>query len=379
MQHVNTIFHQLLRHIPRHRFEAVVRRHEGDRRVRTLSCWTQFTVMLFAQLSGRSSLRDTIESWDSHSGRHYHLGGSRVRRSTLADANSARPYQIYTELFHWLLARSRTSQGKSREMVRLIDSTTIDLCKTQFEWARFRSGKAGVKIHTVFDPAAQTPTFFSITEAKCHDRKAARELPLLAGATYVFDRAYNDYAWFSQMHERDIRFVTRMKSNARFEIAENREAVGDGVLEDSLIRLDSDRYSSLLRRIRFLRVEDGKELVFITNDLERSAGQIADLYKQRWQIELFFRWIKQNLRIKTFFGTSENAVKTQIIVAMIAYLLLHMSSKIVPNPKTLQQLARLVTSNLMHRKSILQLLIDAKPPNPPTHHRPHPQQQLSFA
>lgn len=212
MPHANTIFHQLLRKIPRHRFEAVVKRYHGDYRVRTLGCWQQFTVLLFAQLAGSRSLRDTVTAWDSHARCHYHVGGRTVKRSTLADANSRRPHQIYLELFHWLLGQTR--KGAVKDMVRLIDSTTIDLCKQRFEWAHFRSGKAGVKVHTVYDPDAGVPTFFSITTAKCHDRKAAGNLPLMPGSTYVFDRAYNDYGWFNAMCEQKIRFVTRMKTNA---------------------------------------------------------------------------------------------------------------------------------------------------------------------
>ena len=369
MKHINTIFHQLLKFIPRRQFEAVVDRYDGDRRVRSLSCWDQFTVLLYAQFSGCHSLRDVVAAWDSHAGHHYHLGSSSVKRSTLSDANVSRPSQMYLELFYWLLRETRTGRNSSKEMVRLIDSTTIDLCKKQFEWAHFRSGKAGVKMHTVYDPNAHTPTFFSITTAKCHDRKAARKMPLLSGTTYVFDRAYNDYAWFHEMSQQDVRFVTRMKSNAGFEVLESNDVTEPGVLEDTLIKLSSARARQIcpqaMRRIRFVREDDGKELTFITNDLKRTAGEIAGLYKQRWQIELFFKWIKQNLKIKRFFGTGENAVKTQIIIAMIAYLLLHLARKVIPNKRTLQQLARLVAVNILHRRSILDLLVDSGPPESP--------------
>jgi len=223
-----------------------------------------------------------------------------------------------------------------------------------------------VKVHTVHDPDTQVPTFFSISAASKHDKKAAEHMPLLPGATYVFDRAYNDYAWFHDLTQRDIRFVSRMKSNAGFEVAKALAVSEAGVLEDQLIRLSSTRGKkecpTTLRRIRFIREEDGKVLTFVTNDLNRTAGEIAALYKQRWQIELFFKWIKQNLKIKRFIGTSENAVRIQIIIAMIAYLLLHMASKIMPTKKSLQQLARLVSVNLMQRRSLLELLADPPPP-----------------
>jgi hypothetical protein len=366
MKHINTIFHQLLREVPRHQFEKVINRYEGNRRVRSLPCWTQFCAMLFAQLCSRQSLRDVVSAWDSHSRSHYHIGARKVKHSTLADANAKRPSEMYMELFYWLLGTSTGNRIPQKDAVRLIDSTTIDLCKKQFAWAEFRSGKSGVKIHTLYDPAARTPTFFSITKAKQHDKKAAEKMPLLDGATYVFDRAYNDYGWFHEMTERRIHFVGRMKSNARFEVIEELAVKGDGVLEDQLIRLSSPmakkQYPGILRRVCFRREDDGKVLSFITNDTERSAAEIAALYKRRWEIELFFKWIKQNLKIKRFIGTSENAVKIQIIIAMIAYLLLGMARKLIPTKRSLQQLARLVSVNLMQRKNILELLGDKSPP-----------------
>jgi len=366
MKHINTIFHQLLREVPRHQFEKVINRYEGDRRIRSLPCWTQFCAMLFAQLCSRQSLRDVVSAWDSHSNAHYHIGAQKVKRSTLADANSKRPAGMYMELFYCLLGKARDNRIHHKDAVRLIDSTTIDLCKQQFEWAEFRSGKSGVKVHTVYDPDAKVPTFFSITHAKKHDKRAAEKMPLLDGATYVFDRAYNDYSWFYDMTERQIHFVGRMKSNAKFEVIENLPAIGDGVLEDQLIRLSSPmakkQYPGVLRRVCFKREDDGKVINFITNDMNRSATEIAALYKLRWQIELFFKWIKQNLKIKRFIGTSENAVKIQIIIAMIAYLLLGMARQLVPTKRSLQQLARLVSVNLMQRKNITELLADAPPP-----------------
>jgi len=366
MKHINTVFHQLLRDVPRHQFEKVINRHEGDRRIRSLPCWTQFCAMLFAQLCSRQSLRDVVSAWDSHSSAHYHIGARKVKRSTLSDANAKRPVGMYMELFYYLLGKSRDNRIQHKDAVRLIDSTTVDLCKQQFEWAEFRSGKSGVKIHTVYDPDSKVPTFFSITNAKKHDKKAAEKMPLLDGATYVFDRAYNDYAWFHNMTERQIHFVGRMKSNAKFEVIEELPAIGDGVLEDQLIKLSSPmtkkQYPGVLRRVCFKREYDGKVLSFITNDMNRSATAIANLYKQRWQIELFFKWIKQNLKIKRFIGTSENAVKIQIIIAMIAYLLLGMARKILPTKRSLQQLARLVAVNLMQRRNITELLVNAAPP-----------------
>jgi len=322
--------------------------------------------MLYAQLCSRQALRDVVSAWGSHASTHYHLGASQVKRSTLADANAKRPAGMYLEVFYWLLNRSRGKDIRHKDAVRLIDSTTIDLCQQQFEWATFRARKSGVKVHTVYDPDAQVPTFFSISTASRHDKRAAEHMPLMPGATYVFDRAYNDYAWFHDLTQRDIRFVSRMKSNAGFELVEALPVSDSGVIEDQLIRLSSVRGKkecpAILRRICFVREDDGKVLTFITNDLNRTAGEIATLYKQRWQIELFFKWIKQNLKIKRFIGTSENAVRIQIIIAMIAYLLLHMASKLLPTNQSMQQLARLVSVNLMQRRSLFELLICPAPP-----------------
>jgi len=250
MQHINTVFSQLLTEIPRYEFNKVVNRYNGDKREGGMSCWTQFCAMLYGQLSGRKSLREISLTWESHRHKHYHTGASEAKRSTLSDANRERPSGIYLEVFYWLLNQLRKPDMKHEDAVRLIDSTTIDLCKQQFSWATFRSGKAGIKVHTVYDPKANVPTFFSITEASKHDKKAAEEMPLLDGATYVFDRAYNDYAWYYNMDQRDIRFVGRMKSNARFNVVKELEPIGEGVLKDEIIRLSSAKAQSVVQRAK---------------------------------------------------------------------------------------------------------------------------------
>jgi len=366
MKHINTIFSQLLGSIPRHQFNKVVSRYNGDKRAGSMTCWTQFCCMLYGQFCGRKTLREISLSWESHRQKYYHIGVSEAKRSTLSDANRDRPSGIYLELFYCLLNQLRSPGTLVKDAIRLIDSTTIDLCKQQFEWATFRSGKAGVKIHTVYDPNENIPTFFSITTASKHDKKAAEKMPLVNGATYVFDRAYNDYAWYHSMTQRDIRFVGRMKTNARFEIIEELDAFGKGVLQDQVIRLSSRKAKEdcpvNLRRIQFVREEDGKQLTFITNDMKRSAEEIAALYKQRWKIELFFKWIKQNLKIKRLVGRSENAVRTQIIIAMIAYLLLKIANQSLASKLSLQQLATLVSVNIMERRNIDDLLLRKPPP-----------------
>ena len=374
MKHLNTVLHQLLKHIPRYRFEQAVERYQGDRRVRSLNCWTQLVALIYAQLAQRLSLRDLEMAFNSHAASHYHLGASLVRRSTLADANASRNPSLFREVFFGLLARLREAAPETRELVRLIDSTTIDLNLNRYAWAKFRSAKAGVKIHTVYDPHAQTPTYFEMTHAQCHDAKAGKELPLLDGATYVFDRAYNDYAWYDRLTQRNIRFVGRMKTNALYEVTARRSVAG-AVLADETIQLTSaqGKHShGALRRVVYRR-EDDKVLVFITNDFDRSAQAIANLYKQRWQIELFFKWIKQNLKIKRFLGTSQNAVQIQVIIAMIAYLLIRLVQQSFPNSLSLQEWARLISANILARKPLAGLAAPPKPTPPPVNN-----QQLTF-
>jgi len=362
MKHRNTVFHQLLKFLPRHRFQDAVDRHQGDHRARNLSCWDQLLALLFCQLSGRKSLRDLVEGFNSKSAYHYHLGASVIRRSSLADANQKRPVAIFQETFFYLLekVRAQLPSQEAKEMIRLIDSTTIDLNLNQFEWAEFRSTKAGIKLHTVYDPNAEVPVYFEMTNAKVNDRKALSKLPMMSGMTYVVDRAYNDYAWYQTLTQQGSIFVGRMKRNALYEVIEFRERRTKAILSDEVVRLSSGKAKkdcqSPMRRITFRREEDQKILVFISNDLNRSAEEIAALYKQRWQIELFFKWIKQNLKIKTFLGRSENAVMIQVLSAMISYLLLKLIALEAKCAFSLQQISRLLSINLTSRRSIWELL-----------------------
>ena len=364
MKHNNSVFHQLLKQLPRHQFQKVVDRHKGDHRTRSLTCWTQLISLMFAQLTERKSLRDLEANFNTNHNHHYHLGVDQVKRSSLSDANNSRSPVIFMETFFFLLEKVRGNLPKkdASEMVRLIDSTTIDLNLNQFEWASFRSTKGGIKLHTVYDPDAEVPTYFEMTTAKVNDRKAVHKLPILPGATYVVDRAYNDYGWYYSLTQQDTHFVGRMKSNAVYEVIENKETNAEHILEDQVIRLTSVKAKkdcpTNLRRVTIVREDDKKVLSFITNDLDRTAQEIADLYKARWQIELFFKWIKQNLEIKRFFGRSENAVKIQVLTAMIAYLLLRLSQLSTHCKISLQQIARRVNLNLTKRCSLLELFND---------------------
>jgi len=364
MKHTNTVLHGLLQHISRPLFDKAVERHKGDYRVKKLFCWTQFVSLLYAQLANRQSLRDLTLAFNSQSNFHYHLGVSKIKRSTLAEANESRPVAIYEELFYALLEKVRGSiANNAKELIRLIDSTTISLNQHDFKWAKFRTHQNGMKLHFVYDPTAKVPTYFSMTPAKVNDCEAAKTIPLIKGATYVFDRAYNYYEWYyKNLHLKGNIFVGRMKKNTVYEVIKTRKVKGN-IISDEEILLSSKKGQDCpvtLRRIHFIRKEDGKEIVLITNDLKRKAEEIMALYKQRWEIELFFKWVKQNLRIKRFLGTSENAVKIQVLVAMIAYLLLRITKNSLPlNKLSLQEVARLISANIFHKKSLGELLLGA--------------------
>jgi hypothetical protein len=328
-----TLFAQLMDFLPWSTFTRIVVRYDGDRAVRTLSCAEQFRVMAFAQLTYRESLRDIEVCLSAQAAKLYHMGFRQpVRRSTLADANEARDWRLYAEFAHRLIAQARRLYADEslnvdlKETVYALDSTTIDLCLSVFLWAHFRSTKAAVKMHTLLDLRGNIPSFIHISNGKLHDVHALDMLVPEAGAIYVMDRAYIDFGRLYGLHQAGAFFVTRAKSNLnahRVYSAETDRSVG--VIADQTIALDGNRssrdYPVHLRRIRFKDPETGKTLVFLTNQTILPASTICDLYKSRWQVELFFKWIKQHLRIKRFYGTSENAVKTQIWIAVSVYVL----------------------------------------------------------
>ena len=360
MHHQNSIFCQLLKVIPRHHFERLVQANKADFRVRNLRCWDQFVALLYAQFTGCNSLRELESGFNAHQERHYHLGCHAIKRSTLAEANSKRSVALYESLFSWLLNKAIPSNYSASEALNLIDSSTISLNQKLFHWADFRTKKNGVKLHLVFDPAADVPTYFSVTPAKKHDMKAAKKFPITKGAAYAFDRAYNCLKWWQELHDSGCTFVSRMKKNTKFKVQEQREISDESVREDEVIALENQKFTASLRRIVFYCKTREKELVFVTNDLQKSATEIADMYKERWKIELFFKWIKQNLKIKKFLGNSENAVKIQIIVALISYLILRILQQELPISTTLKSLKDRIKATLFQRKTIDELF---RPPD----------------
>ena len=380
MRHHNSVLHGVLKHVPWSVFDDLVEEHGADARVRRLSTKSQFVALLYAQLSGAVSLREIETAMSSHSSRLYHLGAREVSRSTLADANAARPHEVFSGLFAQMagLGGRRFRRGTA-DAVRLIDSTGLRLAGMATEWARFSKGVCGAKAHLIYDPDADRPLYLEVTPAKVNDITPAKAMPIEPGATYVFDLGYYDYGWWAKLDEQGCRIVTRLRTSTPIRVVKTLplQASAPNILSDQIgalpERLKTCRKNPFSDPVRVIQVkiDTGKVLRIVSNDLDASAQEIADLYKRRWAIELFFRWVKQTLKIKHFIGRSENAVRIQIAVALIAYLLLKMAKdavKIVDSPLAF---ARLVRANLMHRRDLDQLL---KPPKP----SPRDPRQLSL-
>lgn len=375
MRHHNSVFHDLLKHVPWADFDRLVEHHAADKHIRRLSTKSQFIALLYGQLSGASSLRDIVGGLKSHRARLYHIGGKPVSRSTLADANARRPRSVFSALFATMVARAnRGLRRKIGEATYLIDATSIRLSGMGSNWAHFSAQACGGKVHVIYDADAERPVYAAVTAANVNDITAAWTMPIEAGATYVFDLGYFDYAWWARLDNAGCRIVTRFKTNTPLYVTEER-AVPEGhanLLSDRIGTLPKRRskgranpLTDPVREIR-VRMDSGKVLRLLCNDLDAPAQDIAALYKRRWAIELFFRWIKQNLKIRHFLGRSENAVCIQVAIAMIAFLLLRLAQETQKTVKSPLAFARLVRVNLMHRKRIDQLLhmTHRQPDNP---------------
>lgn len=368
MRHHNSVLHALTKHIPWAVFDRLVDEHGADRRVRRLSTKSQLIALLYGQLSGAASLREIETGLESHAARLYHLGAGRASRSTLADANAQRPWAVFAGLLSAMIAQAERGFRKQiGDAVRLIDSTGLKLSSVS-GWAQFSTNVCGAKLHIVYDPDADRPLYFEVTTARVNDITAAKAMPIEAGATYVFDLGYYDFGWWAELDAAGCRIVTRLKKNTPLAVIEELHVPADSrVLSDRIghlpARLKHRRQNPFSDPVREVRVmtETGKELRILTNDLDAPADEIADLYKRRWQIELFFRWIKQTLKIRHFLGTSENAVRIQVAVALIAFLLLRLAQHTANAIKSPLAFARLVRANLMHTRPINHLL---DPPTP---------------
>ena len=370
MRHQNSVLHDLLKQVPWGAFDQLVREHEADKHIRRLSTKSQFIALLYGQLSGSSSLREIVGGLESHAARLYHVGGRTVSRSTLADANAVRPSAMFGDLFAAMVARAQRGLRRAvGEATYLIDSTGLRLSGLGSEWARFSANACGAKAHVIYDADADRPIYAAVTAANVNDITAAQTMPIEAGATYVFDLGYYDYGWWAKMDAAGCRIVTRFKANAPLTITSELPVPdGGAILSDRIGLLPKRRslgrknpFCDPVREVR-VRIETGKVLRILSNDLDASAQEIADLYKRRWAIELFFRWVKQTLKIRHFLGNSENAVRIQIAVALIAFLLLRMAQAAQKAVKSPLAFARLVRANLMHRRRIDRLIRDDPEP-----------------
>lgn len=363
MAHCNTIFHQMLKLIPRHHFTKLEAEHGTGRKARTFPRWSQLVHLLSMQLTARASLRDGIASLKARIKSLYHLGVKPVARSTFSDANNERPASFFAAVFALMyqrcLAHAPHHKFKFKNKLYSLDATVVSLCLSLFPWASFRRTKAGIKLNTLMDHDGFLPAFVAITPAKEHEIKQARALNLPKGSIVVEDLGYTDYAWYGQLTTQKIFFVTRQKSNARYRVLERRPVNAKlGLVSDETIQLTGAKARECpkpLRRIVYQDLETEKVYVFLTNHFRLAAKTIADIYKERWQIEIFFRFIKQNLKIKAFIGNSENAVMSQIYAALIVYLLLCYTKFLCNLNVTLQNLIRILQLNLFRTCSLLEL------------------------
>lgn len=373
MRHQNSVFHSLTKYIPWNRFDELVDEYKADHRVRTLKTKDQFLALLFSQWSGCSSLREIETGLASFASRLYHLGTTVPARSTLADANARRPWQVYGDLFAFMVGEaSRKVRRRMGEITRIIDSTSISLSRLSADWVKPAQGHYKGKVHIVYDPDQDMPLKAEVTPSTVNDITPAKALTLEPGATYVFDLGYYDYAWWSQMDKLGCRFVTRLKSNTHLKEATDLvvPAEAETILSDRIgllpRRMAASRRNPMGDPVREItvRIATGKVIRIVTNDLDAPAQEIADLYKQRWQIELLFKWVKQNLEIKHFVGMSQNAVYIQVFVALISYLLLNLARQTQSAIRSAKHFANLVSINIMNRRSIEDLHHQHRPGPP---------------
>jgi putative transposase len=372
MRFVNSIFGKLLEPLNRRQFEAIVVRHDGDAYDKKFSSWEHLVALIFGQFSAAISLRGLVENWNAQSQHHYHLGSGPLARSTLSDANQRRPVAVFAEMFSLIAGLlDRQTRRDGNEMVRLIDSTPIPLGKL-CNWAKSNGRIRGMKAHVVYDPKADVPRILDITDANVNDAQVGRTVRIEPGATYVYDKGYCHYGWWLAIALAGSWFVTRPKTNMGLKVIELRPigpCEGDGftIIEDAEVQLASKGDSKLpirLRRVTVKRHEAGDTITLLTNDMNRSAVDIAALYKGRWQIELLFRWIKQHLKIRKFLGNNDNAIRLQIFAAMIAYALLRIAARTHQIALPILRFTDLVSQCLFDRRDLA--TIEKPPPVNPS-------------
>ena len=358
------VFAQLVSFLNRNHFNYLVRKYEGDKYVKFFSCWNQLLTLMFGQFSNRESLRDLIVAINAHQKKSYHLGfGKHVTKSNLAKANQNRDYHIFEDFAYFLVNEARRKRAvdifKLGGNIYAFDSTTIDLCLDVFWWAKFRKYKGGIKIHTLYDIETQIPTFFHVTNAKVNDVNAMDVIPYEIGSYYVFDRGYNDFKRLYKIKTLDSFFVIRSKKNLQYKCIKWKRRLPKNILSDAEIELTGyyphQYYPESLRFIRYWDNESNKEFTYLTNAKHLTAQQIANLYKNRWQVELFFKWLKQHLKIKKFWGTTENAVRIQIYVAISAYCLVAIIQHDMKLKRSTYELLQILSISLTDKTPLREL------------------------
>ena len=358
------VFAQLISFLNENKFRRIVDKCQSSRYIKHFTCWNQLLALMFGQLSNRESLRDLIVALDAHHSKSYHLGlGKNVSKSSLARANQDRDYRIFEEYAYYLVNEAR--QKRVSDIFKLggnvyaFDSTTIDLCLSVFWWAKFRKKKGGIKVHTLYDVETQIPAFFHITEASVHDSRAMKEIPYESGSYYIFDRAYNSFKMLYKIYQIEAFFVVRAKKNLQYKSIKWKRRLPKNVLSDMMIELTgfypSQYYPETLRLVKYWDEEQEREFVFLTNAMHISALQVAELYKNRWQVELFFKWLKQHLKIKKFWGTTENAVRIQIYVAISTYCLVAIVPKDMQLDRTTYEVLQILSISLTDKTQLRDL------------------------
>ena len=360
------VFSQVTDFLPKRVFDGIVARYHGDKYVRHFSCWNQLMCMVFGQLTNRDSLRDLIVTVKAHERKSYHLGfGKNVSRSNLSKANEKRPHKVFEEFAYHMIdiarKKKKSNDFEVKGKVYAFDSSTIDLCLSVFWWAKFRKTKAGIKLHTLFEVKTQIPVFIHITSATVNDMNAMDVIPYEVGAYYIFDRGYVDFGRLKVIDNHSAFFVIRAKSNLQFRrMYSNNVDKSTGVLSDQIGKLKgynvSKQYPEKLRRVRFYDSETMRTFVFLTNNMELEATQIALLYKKRWEVELFFKWIKQHLKVKSFWGTSENAVRIQIYTAIITYCLVAIVGSDLKIDRSTYEILQVLGISLLDKTPVNELL-----------------------
>jgi hypothetical protein len=364
------IFAQLTDFLPRRVFDGIVSKYNGNRYVKTFTCWNQMLCMVFGQLTGRDSMRDLLLSIEAHKSKYYHLGfGPTVSRRNLGTANERRSYKIFEEFAYVLIEEARKTSFRSDFEINVdgnvyaLDSSTIDLCLSVFWWAEFRKTKGGIKLHTLFDVKTSIPTFLQISNAKTHDVKILDQISYEPGSFYVMDKAYIDFNRLFKLNQQQAYFVTRAKDNMRFNRMYSMPIdKTTGVKYDQIGKLESyypsKNYPGKLRRIKYYDEETKRELTFLTNNMDLKPLEIAYLYKKRWEVELFFKWLKQHLKIKSFWGTTMNAVKIQMYCAIIAYCLIAIIGNKLKVDRSIYEILQILSISLLDKTPVREILTD---------------------